>query len=236
MARQPRFVLPGHPQHVIQRGNNRQPTFFADEDYRFYLNCLQDAVQRYHCAVHAYVLMTNHVHLLISPSNIEGISRTLQHVGRRYVRYINYTYHRSGTLWEGRYKATLVDSEQYLLTCYRYIELNPVRANMVSHPGDYPWSSYAAHALGKLNPLVQDHALYLALGETPSARQRAYLDLFNGHIDEKALDDIRQSTNKGWVLGDSKFKADIEATLKRRVTPLPKGGDRRSNKYLAKNS
>lgn len=236
MARQPRFVLPGHPQHAIQRGNNRQPTFFADEDYRFYLNCLNDAAQRYHCAVHAYVLMTNHVHLLISPSDLEGLSQTLQHVGRRYVRYINHVYRRSGTLWEGRYKATLVDSERYLLTCYRYVELNPIRAHMVAHPGDYPWSSYAAHALGKDNQLIQDHALYLALGRTPKSRQQEYQALFKGHIDKKTLEEIRHSTNKGWVLGDSRFKEEIETTLKRRVSPLPKGGDRRSKRYLAKHS
>lgn len=236
MARQPRFVLPGHPQHVIQRGNNRQSTFFADEDYHFYLNCLKDAVQRYRCAVHAYVLMTNHVHLLMSPSDKEGISRTLQHVGRLYVRYINHMYRRSGTLWEGRYKATLVDSERYLLTCYRYIELNPVRTNMATHPGGYPWSSYGAHAMGKNNFLLQDHALYIALGRTPNIRQTAYRALFKGHIDENTLAKIRHSTNKGWVLGDSMFKAEIEAALERRVTPLPKGGDRRSKEYLAKNS
>lgn len=236
MARQPRFVIPGQPQHVIQRGNNRQPTFFADEDYQFYLKCLQEAAERYECAVHAYVLMTNHVHLLISPSDVDGIVRTLQHVERRYVRYINYTYRRSGTLWEGRYKATLVESERYLLTCYRYIELNPVRANMITHPGDYPWSSYAAHALGNDNRLIQEHALYMALGGNPRVRQLAYRALFDGHIDEKSLADIRQSTNKGWVLGGSKFKAEVETMLQRRVTPLPKGGDRRSNNYLAKNS
>lgn len=234
MARQPRFVLPGHPQHVIQRGNNRQPTFFAEEDYHFYLNCLNDAAQRYHCAVHAYVLMTNHVHLLISPSDLEGLSQTLQHVGRRYVRYINHVYRRSGTLWEGRYKATLVDSERYLLACYRYIELNPIRAHMVARPDDYPWSSYAAHALGKDNRLIQDHALYLALGRTPKSRQQAYQALFKDHINKNTLEAIRHSTSKGWVLGGSRFKEEIETTLKRRVSPLPKGGDRRSKRYLAK--
>lgn len=235
MARQPRFVLPGHPQHVIQRGNNRLPTFFADEDYRYYLSCLKEALQRYDCTLHAYVLMTNHVHLLLSPSNKEGIGQVLQHLGRRYVRYINHVYRRTGTLWEGRYKSALVDSERYLLTCYRYLELNPVRANMVSHPGDYPWSSYAAHALGHENSLLDDHALYLALGKTTTERQQAYRSLFNGRINKKTLGAIRDSTNKGRVMGDSHFKQEVEVMLMRRVSPLPKGGDRRSKKYLAAN-
>lgn len=234
MARQPRFVLPGHPQHIIQRGNNRQPTFFADEDYHYYLSCLKDALQYADCALHAYVLMTNHVHLLLSPSDQTGIAKALQHVGRRYVRYINHSYRRTGTLWEGRYKSTLVDSERYLLTCYRYIELNPVWANMVNHPGDYPWSSYAAHALGQPTILLQDHGVYLALGRTLAARQQVYRSLFAGHIDEKTLVQIRDSTNKGWILGDTQFREEVEAMLKRRVSPLPRGGDRRSKKYLAK--
>ena len=130
MARLPRYVVVGHPQHVIQRGNNRSPTFYENQDYEFYLECLEEACERYRCDVHAYVLMTNHVHLLMSPWQRNSISKVLQSVGRRYVQYINYYYKRTGTLWEGRYKATLIDTERYLLTCYRYIELNPVRAGM----------------------------------------------------------------------------------------------------------
>jgi putative transposase len=131
MARLPRYVLPGQPQHVIQRGNNRGVTFFADEDYSFYLDRLKEACTKHGCAVHAYVLMTNHVHLLLTPDTSSSIAKVMQSVGRRYVQHINYTYRRTGTLWEGRYKATLIDSEQYLLTCSRYIELNPVRAGIV---------------------------------------------------------------------------------------------------------
>jgi putative transposase len=142
MARLPRYTLPGQPQHVILRGNNRSIIFAADEDYRFFLDCLGDAATRHGCVIHAYVLMTNHVHLLITPEHEGSIGKALQSVGRRYVQYFNYTYQRTGTLWEGRYKATLIDSESYLLTCYRYIELNPVRADMVPHPRDYLWSSY----------------------------------------------------------------------------------------------
>jgi putative transposase len=149
MARLPRFVLPGHPQHVIVRGNNRDPIFNADEDYRFYLDKLQDAAKKHSCDIHAYVLMTNHVHLLVSPHTEDGISKMIQMLGRYYVQYFNSTYRRSGTLWEGRYKASLIDSDTYALTCYRYIELNPVRANMVAHPAEYPWSSYRGNALGE---------------------------------------------------------------------------------------
>lgn len=149
MARQPRYVLPGQPQHVIQRGNNRDVIFVAEADYRFYLDKLKDACDRMGCEVHAYVLMTNHVHLLMTPYEENSLGRVMQSLGRRYVQYFNYRYRRTGTLWEGRYRATLIDAESYLLTCYRYIELNPVRAGMVSHPGDYPWSSYRSNALGQ---------------------------------------------------------------------------------------
>lgn len=137
MPRKQRMYLADVPAHVIQRGNNREACFYAEQDYLFYLDCLQNACERYQVAVHAYVLMTNHVHLLMTPATQEGISRVMQSLGRRYVQYINYEYRRTGTLWESRHKASLVDAENYLLTCYRYIELNPVRANMVNHPGDY---------------------------------------------------------------------------------------------------
>ena len=142
MPRLPRYVLPGQPQHVIQRGNNREPIFYDYSDYRFYLEKLAAACQKHDCSLHAYVLMTNHVHLLITPHSMDGIGKVLQMLGRYYVQYFNYTYDRTGTLWEGRYKATLIDSEQYLLTCMRYIELNLVRAGIEEHPKDYPWSSY----------------------------------------------------------------------------------------------
>ena len=149
MARQPRFVLPGQPQHVIQRGNNRQDIFRADEDYAFYLEKAEEAANKHECDIHAYVLMTNHVHLLVTPHLENSISKMMQMIGRYYVQYFNYRYRRTGTLWEGRYKASLIDSEQYLLTCMRYIELNPVRAtNMADHPSDYRWSSYGSNATG----------------------------------------------------------------------------------------
>jgi len=161
MARKPRFNLVGQPQHVIQRGNNREACFYAAQDYRFYLCCVGEAARKFACDVHAYVLMTNHVHLLVTPRAEQAIGNLMQSVGRRYVRYINHVYRRTGTLWEGRYKASLIDSERYLLACYRYIELNPVRAAMVASPAQYRWSSYRCNAVGKTDTLITPHVQYL---------------------------------------------------------------------------
>lgn len=231
MARLPRFVFPGHPQHVIIRGNNREPIFVANEDYRFYLDKLQEACIKHLCDVHAYVLMTNHVHLLITPNNEDSISKVMQMLGRYYVQYFNYSYKRTGTLWEGRYKASLVDSEAFALTCYRYIELNPVRANMVTHPAEYPWSSYRQNALGLEDKLVTSHYLYDALGNSDEARQMHYRALFESHVDNKTIDEIRHCANKSWALGSDYFIAKIESQLNRRAKPNARGGDRRSNEF-----
>ena len=231
MARLPRFVLPGQPQHVIQRGNNRDIIFIADEDYRFYLAKLAEACRKYQCDLHAYVLMTNHVHLLITPHTEKGISKVMQFLGRYYVQYFNHQYQRTGTLWEGRYKATLLDSEQYLLTCSRYIELNPVRANMVRFPEDYPWSSYQVNALGQEDPLLTPHSIYQDLGKNTVERCKNYRELFNHHVSAKDIEDIRNSTNKAWVLGNDRFKERIEQLSNRQATPKPRGGDRRSNEF-----
>lgn len=233
MARLPRFVIPGQPQHVIVRGINREAIYCKDEDYRFYLEKLLNACEKYGCQLHAYVLMTNHVHLLLTPKYENSIGKTIQSVGRYYVQYFNYHYNRTGTLWEGRYKATLIDSETYLLTCMRYIELNPVRAGMVTHPSEYPWSSYRFNALGDEAGLITEHELYARLGRTPLVRQKAYRSLFRSKIAEKTLAEIRESINKAWVLGSSRFKQQIEKKLNRRVSPSTRGGDRRSEKYLA---
>jgi putative transposase len=231
MARLPRFIITGHPQHVIIRGNNRDPIFYSDEDYRFYLDKLQDACIKHQCTIHAYVLMTNHVHLLITPHTEDGISKTMQMLGRYYVQYFNFTHKRTGTLWEGRYKASLVDSEAFALTCYRYIELNPVRANMVQHPAKYPWSSYRCNALGQANSLITPHYLYEALGADAAQRQAAYQALFMAHIDDKTLDELRMSANKAWVLGSDYFKDKINAQLNRRAKPNSRGGDRKSEAF-----
>lgn len=230
-ARLPRFILPGQPQHVIQRGNNRNEIFCAEADYRFYLDKLKAAAAKHGCAIHAYVLMTNHVHLLMTPESEAAIGKTMQTLGRYYVQYYNYRYHRTGTLWDGRYRATLIDTETYLLVCMRYIELNPVRAGMVSHPLEYRWSSYRHTALGQADDLIAPHPLYRRLGRTETARQPAYRQLFKARIAEKTLSEIREATNKAWVLGNDRFKDKIEAQLARQAAPRARGGDRKSEEY-----
>ena len=232
MARLSRFVLPGHPQHVIQRGNNRQVIFCEENDYRFYLEKLAEAAEKHLCQIHAYVLMTNHVHLLVTPETENGISKMMQVLGRYYVQYFNYKYRRTGTLWEGRYKASLIDSEHYLLTCMRYIELNPVRANgMAEHPSEYPWSSYRHNALGFEDALLTEHELYKKLGATSKLRQLYYQNLFQYAVPDKTIDEIRYATNKAWVLGSDYFVAEITEILNRQLVPKEKGGDRRSGDF-----
>ncbi|MBV1873156.1 MAG: transposase [Gammaproteobacteria bacterium] len=234
MARLPRLNLPGIPQHVIQRGNNQQVSFFKDKDYAVYLDKLKLYSKKYSVAVHSYVLMTNHVHLLMTPETEQGVSQMMQSLGRYYVRYINQTYERTGTLWEGRYKSTLVDSDNYFLTVSRYIELNPVRAGMVAHPAEYPWSSYQCNALGKPIELITPHFLYEGLAKTGKTRQKRYTALCDKMIADYTLEEIRHSINRAWVLGDERFKKQIEKQTGRRASPLARGGDRRSEEYQAK--
>jgi putative transposase len=217
MARKPRFNISGIPQHVVQRGNNREPCFFAEDDYSRYLNDLYEAACRNRVAIHAYVLMTNHVHLLATPGQEFGIAHTMQDLGRKYVRYINHCYRRTGTLWEGRYKASLVDSEAYLLTCMRYIEMNPVRASMVNHPGEYRWSSYGGNAQGKIDRILVKHPLYQALGNTENERNMTYRELFRNHINDTQVHDIRDALGQELVLGRNDFKDRIEQMLKRQT-------------------
>lgn len=231
MARLRRFVIVGQPQHVIQRGNNRDITFVCDDDFLFYLDKLQLACEKFKCELHAYVLMTNHVHLLVTPNVENGISKVMQSVGRSYVQYFNYTYKRTGTLWEGRYRATLIDSESYLLICSRYIELNPVRANMVEHPSDYPWSSYHKNANGKIDSLLTAHLLYKQLGKTSSERENAYRYLFRTSLSKDVLNDIRETSNKAWILGNERFKEQIKILTSRQLIPKTRGGDRRSKEF-----
>ena len=231
MARLPRLSVAGVPQHVVQRGNNRQVSFYSDQDYTVYLDKLKEYSRKHGVDVHGYVLMTNHVHLLMTPDDSQGISRLIQSLGRYYVRYINQTYKRTGTLWERRYKSTLIDSENYFLTVSRYIELNPVRAQMVDHPSEYPWSSYQKNGLGRAIELLTPHVCYQALGASDKRRQEAYCALFDQHLSDSAVKEIREATNKAWVLGDGRFKAQIEEQTGRRAAPLSRGGDRRSEKY-----
>jgi putative transposase len=207
------MYVAGLPCHLIQRGNNRQACFFSTGDRRLYIQYLQDACHRYRVQVHAYVLMTNHVHLLLTPQDREGVSRVMQSVGRRYVQHVNACRRRSGTLWEGRHKASLVEAERYLIACYRYIELNPVRAGLVDKPGDYCWSSYRRNAEGAPDPLVTDHPVYRALGQNPEMWAQRYRELFRCDLDSKQLYAIRNAANFSTPLGDARFKAEIEARL-----------------------
>ena len=223
MARLPRYNLPGVPQHVIQRGNNRQAIFAEEADYAAYREWLQEAAARHGVAIHAYVLMTNHVHLLLTPDAPDSIAKTLQSLGRRYVQYFNYTYGRTGTLWEGRYRATVVDAEPYLLICSRYMELNPVRAGLVKSPAYYRYASYRHNAQGRPDPLITEHELYRRLGRSRPRRCAAYRALFRGAVAEGILHDIRTATNTGWALGNDRFRGEIERLSLRRTAPLPRG-------------
>ena len=209
MARLPRFSAPGQPQHVIQRGNNRANLFTSAHDFLEFKELLQLALKRTGCQIHAYVLMTNHVHLLMSQPRPGSIGRVMQSVGGRYVRFFNRRIGRTGTLWEGRYRATVINSDEYLFACCRYIEENPVRAGMVSEPGAYRWSSFGANALGEEDALVTPHERYLALGHSAQSRQLAYRDLFLETFKRSALGAIRDATNHGWVLGNVKFQQSI---------------------------
>ena len=219
MARKPRYDLPGIPQHIVQRGNNRRPCFFEVADYRRYLSDLAASADRHDCSVHAYVLMTNHVHLLVTSGSAGGQSSLMQALGRRYVSYVNRRYERSGTLWEGRFKAAPIDSDAYLLVCMRYIELNPVRAGVAAAPGDYPWSSYRANAESGQDPVVSPHPLYEALAPSRADRRRIYRQLFQDSVDDGQLRDIRQSLNRGLVLGRSDFKEIVASVTGRRTRP-----------------
>lgn len=226
MARLARLCPLGIPQHIIQRGNNRQVCFASDEDLATYANLLGEYADEFGVALHAWVFMTNHVHLLVTPLQENGVSKMMQSLGRRYVRYFNRAYRRSGTLWEGRFKSSLVQSETYLLVCQRYIELNPVRAGMIDDPADYLWSSYQAHALGRKISMHSEHAEFLALGSSSVERQAAYRELFRAHVDDDLITDIRASVNKGLALGSERFKDEIERLLGRRVRPGQMGRPR----------
>ena len=218
MARLPRLTLPGHPHHVIQRGNNRQAIFVAPGDYQTMLDLLEENARKFGVAIHAYVLMDNHFHLLVTPQTADGLPQMMQAVGRRYVRYFNDSQQRSGTLWEGRYKSTLIQTERYLLACMAYIDLNPVRAALAETAGDYPWSSYS-HYVGRRNDrLITPHPIYWELGNTPFAREAAYAGLVQsgiGPADQVAMTD---SVLRGWALGEPDYVADLQRRTARRVS------------------
>jgi putative transposase len=224
MPRLPRLLVADQINHVIQRGNNRAAIFFEDADRRLYLEWLGEAMAAQSCALHAYVLMTNHVHLLVTTARADALPKALQSLGRRYVGHVNRRYGRTGTLWEGRYRSTIVDSEGYALACYRYIEANPLRARMVADAADHPWSSYRRTALGHADPLITDHPTYTALGASAAERQQAYRVLFNQPLAERAIETIRDATNQGWVAGSERFREQIAAAIAgRRLTPPRRG-------------
>jgi putative transposase len=223
MPRRARLRIAGAPLHIIQRGNNRSACFFADYDHGCYLHHLQELAARYACSIHAYVLMTNHVHLLLTPRRPDGASLLMKHLGQRYVQYVNRIYDRSGTLWEGRFRSSIVQAETYLLRCHRYIELNPVRAGMVDAPGAYRWSSFGANALGHCGELITPHPIFLALGPDDENRRAAYLELFRSELEPMELEKIRTSANAGYALGNERFRKEMAVALGRRTGPGKSG-------------
>ncbi len=230
MARLPRLTLPGYPHHVIQRGNNRQPIFASHAHYEDLLGLLSENASRFGVAIHAYVLMSNHFHLLATPSSAEGLPQLMQAVGRRYVRHFNDTQGRSGTLWEGRYKSTLIQTERYLLACMVYIDLNPVRAGLVAQARDYPWSSHGHYIGLRTDPLVTPHPLYWDLGNTPFAREAAYTELVQAGISPETQAALTQSALRGWALGEPDFVAELQKRTQRRVSQAAAG-----RPFLARN-
>ena len=227
MPRRARLAVPGIPWHIIQRGNNRSTCFITDVDCENYLSILNEQAMHYGCAIHSYVLMANHIHILLTPAEVDSAAQLMKHLGQRYAQYINRTYKRTGTLWDGRFRSCLTQNEDYALTCYRYIELNPVRRNMVKQPGDFRWSSYHANANGNANGngtiQLTPHAEYLRLGTSIKACQHAYRSLFRSKLDPNRVDEIRNATNGNFVLGDKNFQRHIAQILKRRVTPGKSG-------------
>lgn len=226
MPRLARPVVPGIPLHIIKRGNNRLPCFFGDSDYLVYLDLLQRSAFDAGCRVHAYVLMTNHVHLLITPGSEGAPAAMMKALGQRYAQYVNRRYARTGSLWEGRYKSSLVEYERYLLVCQRYIELNPVRARMVLHPSDYPWSSYRTNAHGAASELITPHPVFADLAQTPAKRERAYQNLFATTIPTNILNKVRRAANGNFALGDKRFAAEMAQRLGREVIPREGGRPR----------
>ena len=222
MPRMPRFFAPDLPLHIIQRGNNRTPIFSSPADLAFFYEILRRSAHKHGLAVHAYVLMNNHFHVLGTPSCVHTVPKMMQSLGRIYVKYFNERYERTGTLWEGRYRAAIVEDDRYLMTCMRYIELNPVRAGMVDDPVDYRWSSFRANACGGFDPLVVSHAIYEQMGVSPDDRQTAYRSLFGSEIPEGQLHEIRDATQHGWALGSRAFQRKV-SLLGRRAHRQPRG-------------
>ena len=231
MPRPPRVVLPDQPLHLIQRGNNRTPVFLDAGEFVLYKDLMHEASERARCALHAYVLMTNHVHLLVTPRDTVGPGRLMKLVSHAYARWFNRRHRRSGTLWEGRFRSAAIDSESYLLACSRYIELNPVRARMVEKPEDYRWSSFPSNAHGLEDPLLTPHPRYEALGGSEWERQATYRALFEEPFDDTVLAALRRGVHTRTLAGPAAFVASVEREQERRLPPMPHGGDRRSTGF-----
>jgi len=227
VARQPRLDLPGIAQHLVQRGVDRQACFAVESDYGNYLQELAEASAKHGCALHAYVLMTNHVHLLVTPQSPGAVSRMMQAIGRRYVACFNARYRRTGTLWEGRFKSALVGSDRYVLACYRYIESNPVRARIVPAASDYHWSSHAHNALGLSNPTITPHPDYLRMGASDEARREVYRKLFAATLAPRELEALRAHTQQQRAYGNDAFREQIEALTQRCASVRPRGRPRK---------
>jgi putative transposase len=223
MARLPRLVVPHQPHHIVQTGIDSLQVFRDDADYTAFLVWLREAARQFKVAVHAYVLLSNKVQLLATPSDETGLARMMQWIGRQYVPYFNTKYQRAGTLWQGRYRATVIDSEQYFLPCSQYVESEPVRAGLVIESDSYPWSSYAHHAGIRPDPIITDHARYWALGNTPFDREAAYKSLMEQGLSSVQVQMIAEAVHKGWPLGSDRFKAELQKQANRRVTPRRRG-------------
>ena len=223
MARLPRLTLPGYPHHVILRGNNRQAIFAMTADYQRLLDLLEESALKFEVAIQAYVLMSNHFHLLVTPQTADGLPQMMQAVGRRYVRYFNDRQQRSGTLWEGRYKSTVIQTDRYLLACMAYIDLNPVRAALVDQAQDYPWSSHGHYIGQRVDKLISPHPLIWELGNTPFAREAAYAQLVQSGVSAGQQAALTDSALRGWALGTPDFVADLQKRTARRVAKSTAG-------------
>jgi putative transposase len=227
MARLARLYVPDQPQLVILRGLAQQPAFIDEQDYQLFIECLRTAARDHHLAIHAYALMPGAVHLLVTPRDEASLPKAMQAVGRRYVAHFNRRYARRGTLWEGRYRATVIEAQQYFLLASRVVEMAPMRAELVASPHDFKWSSYRHHIGMTLDSLITDHPLYWSLANTPFERQRAYTELCEQPLDERETNRLLQATLKGWVLGSESYREWAGRAANRRVSPLPRGRPRK---------
>ncbi len=228
MPRKPRFYLPNYPVHIVQRGHNNKNVFFENEDYKVYLDWLQEGSEWYEVPIHAYALLPNQIHILASPPDKEAASRMMQYQGRRYVPYVNATYGKTGTIWQGRYKASLIDPDTYLLNCMTYIEGLPVREGLSKSPGPYKWSSFKRNAQGKKNALITPHAAYLDIGRGDKKRQEKYTAMSKAGLSDEIITDISDAWQTGTPLGSDKFKKMVERRLKIKVGHAKRGRPRKN--------